>query len=204
MTVPSDKEKKGYKTPPKATQFKKGQSGNPNGRPRGAKNNKTVFENLAATLIDGKIPGSDDKVTLREGVIAQLASKALSGDARSMNKFIDTMNDYDEQNKSYCRATELAAIDKIIEFNRIAHINAASNLNEADIKVIADYHKRVDAEFKKFALQISAIFDKNNFVRPETLDEIVLNIEGDSDGKIETPELPSLTSIEFENAKSPN
>ncbi len=187
MSEPKDdSEKHGYKAPPKASQFKKGQSGNPKGRPKGAKNNKTVFENLAATLIDGKIPGSDDKVTLREGVIAQLASKALGGDARSMNKFIDTMHTYDEENKSYCRETELAAIGKILEFNRKAHINAAAKFSAADLKVISDYLKSVDEEFKKFALQISAIFDKNNFARPELLDDMMLDIEPGSEEKIES------------------
>lgn len=36
----SEDYKVGYKTPPKPTQFKKGKSGNPGGRPKGTSNKK--------------------------------------------------------------------------------------------------------------------------------------------------------------------
>ena len=164
------KEHTGYKVPPTASQFKKGQSGNPNGRPKGSKNNKTVFENLAATLIDGKLPGGDDAITLREGVIAKLASKALAGDARSMNKFIDTMQSYDDQNASYCREAELLAVHQIFKLYRIAQLNAGLSFSAREIKLIASYLNKVDEEFKKFGPQINAMFDKHGFARPETLE----------------------------------
>jgi Family of unknown function (DUF5681) len=48
--------KVGYGKPPKRTQFKPGQSGNPSGRPRGARNFRTdLLEELAEpiTLKDG-------------------------------------------------------------------------------------------------------------------------------------------------------
>ena len=42
----------GFGKPPKHTQFKKGQSGNPNGRPKGARNLKTdLFEELQTIVL---------------------------------------------------------------------------------------------------------------------------------------------------------
>lgn len=41
----------GYRRPPKATRFTAGNSGNPNGRPKGSKNLSTLFaEELARTI----------------------------------------------------------------------------------------------------------------------------------------------------------
>lgn len=168
----NNKEPTGYKAPPKATQFRKGQSGNPKGRPRGSKNNKTVFENLAATLIEGKLPGGDDEITLREGVIAKLASKALAGDARSMNKFIDTMQSYDDQNAAYCREAEQLAIHKIFTLYRTAQLNAGLSFKTHEVKLIAAYLQRVHEEFMKFEPQINALFDKHGLARAQILDEV--------------------------------
>ena len=38
----------GYGKPPKAHQFKPGQSGNPKGRPRGAKSEATILREISA------------------------------------------------------------------------------------------------------------------------------------------------------------
>lgn len=48
----------GYKKPPKNGQFKKGQSGNPKGRPTGSKNKKKVFNDILSqeiTIASGEV-----------------------------------------------------------------------------------------------------------------------------------------------------
>ena len=58
----------GYKKPPKATQFKKGQSGNSRGRPPRAKDNAELFNKIL-----------DEKVSITDnGRLRQLANGHLS------------------------------------------------------------------------------------------------------------------------------
>ncbi len=88
MSDESQDDKTGYKRPPKSTQFKQGRSGNPKGRPRGARNFKTVLRETLdqpVTLREGERVRS---VSSREAAIIQLCRKALKGDQRPLERFI--------------------------------------------------------------------------------------------------------------------
>ncbi len=71
----------GYGKPPKKTQFKPGQSGNPKGRTKGSKNGIYTYIqrelNSSITLTDGS------KITKEQGFARQLTNKALRGDIQS-------------------------------------------------------------------------------------------------------------------------
>jgi len=77
------KERIGYKNPPKSTRFKKGQSGNPKGRPKGSKNIDTlVLEELNAAM-QIQEQGQVKTVQKKEAIIKVLLKKALSGDLKA-------------------------------------------------------------------------------------------------------------------------
>jgi len=59
--------------PPKHTQFKKGQSGNPRGRPKGAKNSDTILEEVLNRKLTVRENGSTHEISLREAVIRKQA-----------------------------------------------------------------------------------------------------------------------------------
>ena len=77
----------GYKKPPKATQFKKGQSGNPGGRKKGSRNFKTLLEELMALEVDQ--PGKKRKIELKEALLLKQADCGLKGDWRATDSLLD-------------------------------------------------------------------------------------------------------------------
>lgn len=82
-------EKIGYRNPPKRTRFKKGQSGNPAGRPKKSKN----FMTLLADELDEQVTVNEDgrkrKISKLEAMVKRIVSGALQGDRKSMLTLID-------------------------------------------------------------------------------------------------------------------
>jgi hypothetical protein len=73
----------GYGRPPKQTQFRPGQSGNPSGRPKGARNFRTeLLEELAEPIT---IKDGDCVVTVskQRACIKTLVAAAIGGNARA-------------------------------------------------------------------------------------------------------------------------
>jgi hypothetical protein len=79
----------GYGRPPKHTQFKKGQSGNPKGRKKGARGRKTDLRAELNERIEVTENGKSVKLTKQQLMVKQLAAKALKGDVRAISKLAD-------------------------------------------------------------------------------------------------------------------
>jgi hypothetical protein len=74
----------GYRKPPVHSRFVKGRSGNPRGRPKGAKNLKT---DLIEELYEHILVREGDKayrVTKQRAILKSLAAKAMKGDTRAI------------------------------------------------------------------------------------------------------------------------
>ncbi|QFT47414.1 hypothetical protein FIU97_12590 [Roseivivax sp. THAF40] len=78
----------GYGRPPKATQFQKGQSGNPKGRPRTAKNVGSMLEETFFRKIPITENGSRLELTLIEAILRQLANGAAKGELRHIDRVL--------------------------------------------------------------------------------------------------------------------
>jgi len=81
----------GYGKPPKSGQFKPGQSGNPKGRPTGAKNLITVLEEELQAKVPIKELGKSKKVTKQEAMVKALMLKAIQGDVKAINAVVATL-----------------------------------------------------------------------------------------------------------------
>ena len=88
----------GYKRPPLHTQFKPGESGNPNGRPK--KKGSTFAEWVKRefdTLITLREGGRQRKITKGDAITKQLFNKAINGDLKAAAFLVSVLERGDSQ-----------------------------------------------------------------------------------------------------------
>jgi hypothetical protein len=78
----------GYGKPPQHTRFRKGQSGNPKGRPKALPSLATVVNQVFNERVAIKENGERRVITKLQAALKQLANKAASGDQRAIRETI--------------------------------------------------------------------------------------------------------------------
>jgi hypothetical protein len=78
-----DNEKVGYKRPPKRSQFKPGQSGNPSGKNKGTKNIATDLREILSEKVTFAENGTLKTMTKQRALASALVSAAIGGDLRA-------------------------------------------------------------------------------------------------------------------------
>ena len=79
--------------PPKHTQFRKGISGNPRGRPKGSKNLSTYLMEAARDQVTTTIGGRTRRISSLQATTMQLATKAAGGDQAAIGRFLDWVDE---------------------------------------------------------------------------------------------------------------
>jgi hypothetical protein len=79
----------GYGKPPKHSQFKPRQSGNPSGKPKGTKNLKTDLLEELGELVHLREGDRDMKISKQRALIKSLVARGVKGNDRAAAKIID-------------------------------------------------------------------------------------------------------------------
>lgn len=93
MSNDSNEYEVGFRKPPKANQFKKGQSGNLKGRPKGARGVKTDLLEVMGERLSITQNGKTQKISSQMVILKALRNKAVKGDVRAASKLIDMVGD---------------------------------------------------------------------------------------------------------------
>jgi len=113
----------GYGRPPAHSRFRPGQSGNPNGRAKGAKNLVTVLTKALNERVAITENGKRRSISKLEAAIKQLVNKAAGGDAKAIALLLNVVRLSDERG---------GAADP-----------ASPPLGEADRRVMEQLHERL-------------------------------------------------------------
>jgi hypothetical protein len=87
----------GYGKPPPDTRFPKGRSGNPRGRPSGAKNLKTLLSEALNETVIVTENGGRRKVTKRHAIVTQLVNRSATADFRAIKILLDMLREIENQ-----------------------------------------------------------------------------------------------------------
>lgn len=81
----------GYGNPPKASQFKKGQSGNPKGRPKAKKSVPQLIEAALFAPVTVREGGRTRRIPTLEALLKRLRKDALEGDTKAIDRMMKLM-----------------------------------------------------------------------------------------------------------------
>jgi hypothetical protein len=101
----------GYGRPPKEHQFRPGQSGNPTGRPKGARSFKSDLHDELGELISISDDNATVEVTKQRAIIKTLLRLAIAGDPRAIATIVSSCaRAFVEENSDEAESAEDKAI----------------------------------------------------------------------------------------------
>ena len=106
-------ERVGYGRPPMTTRFRPGQSGNPRGRPKGARNLGTLVAAALSERVAINENGRRRRITKFEATVKQLVNRAASGEARA-TQFLLALVQANEARPAQQDASRLSDADSIV------------------------------------------------------------------------------------------
>ena len=86
--TPENDDEVGYGKPPKHSQFKPGQSGNPRGRPKKSKNVDALLERELDEIVTLQEGGQPKRMTKREAIVKQFVNMAIKGNAKPLQMML--------------------------------------------------------------------------------------------------------------------
>lgn len=132
QSVDGQEYKVGYGKPPKHTQFPHG-NGPGKGKPKGAKNLKTIVTSVTGAKVSSKANGKIKKISKIEAAMIQLANKAAAGDLKAIEKLIALYERYGPEEHSILPTAEETKADLETLQNYLAMLQLGEDGNEEGV-----------------------------------------------------------------------
>jgi Family of unknown function (DUF5681) len=121
----------GYGHPPVNTRFKKGQSGNPKGRPKGSRSLATILNRELRERVIINEGGQRKTVTKLEAAVKQISNKAASGDPVALRQLFPLIQIIEQQTSQTGTAiNRLDETDQRVVKGMLKRFNCYSNQRE--------------------------------------------------------------------------
>lgn len=104
----------GYRRPPKAGQFKKGQSGNRNGRGKGSRSVGAVLQDIIQQKVSVTEGDKTRRIPALEVIIRRLANDAMRSDPRAIKLLLSLLDRYGESPETKVKLGEILTEDSAI------------------------------------------------------------------------------------------
>jgi hypothetical protein len=115
----------GYGQPPRATRFKKGESGNPKGRPKGSRSVGALLQEILEQRISVTENGRARRVAALEVMLRRLANDAMRNDVAALKTILTLVDRYGEAPESQIKLDELMEEDRAILANFLPQLRTA-------------------------------------------------------------------------------
>jgi hypothetical protein len=113
-TAEADEYKIGYKHPPKTTQFPKGVSGNPRGRPKGIRPVGALLQEILRQRVTVTENGRTRRLPTLEVMLRRLTNDAMRSDKAALKTVLTLVDRYGQSSETTLQTDELIAEDRAI------------------------------------------------------------------------------------------
>jgi len=167
----------GYGKPPKSTRFVKGRSGNPKGRPKGAKNHtpalheerfKTILMEEAYRPVKVTEGSKEITIPIAQAIVRSMAVNAVRGDQRSQKAFTDLVSWVEADNKAHYDEYAQAMLDYKFDWEREIERLKALGLSIPDLILHPD---EITVDEETGLIKVTGTFNREEKERREKIKE---------------------------------
>jgi hypothetical protein len=129
----------GYGKPPRRTQFVRGRSGNPKGRPKGSQNFATLLHKIGRQRVRVTENGGSRHISKFEATMLQLTNKAASGDLKAIRELLCWIRSLEDSEQAATPSPVLQESDNAVMASIVERIRQSENVpsdnatNSADV-----------------------------------------------------------------------
>jgi hypothetical protein len=123
--------KVGYGKPPTHSQFKKGQSGNPKGRPKRKTLFRTEVQEIGRKMATVRTNGKTSKVPMTRVILQTVLQRALDGDNTSTKQILELFGKYLDEPGDEKNVAEISPRDEALIEEYLADVTCFDNSEAA-------------------------------------------------------------------------